>query len=268
MTTSMTRSIPPWLTPITQELELERPIIVTSEYVADLQRKFGVRSPANRIIEHLADRGWLVKTRIRGAWEFIPAERAGAISTGSPWLEFRASLALNPEFPAAIALGSALFMNDLTDRPPPLHEIALPPTIRLPSGLKETYRVVRHAVQTSLVYVDGLPVHSPASILVHIAARPTDVRSWSSIMEILPELMSVADKTDIRMELDGRPHATLVRFAYLYEHMIPDMVQRLGIMPTGKVWFGPRGPLKRHSSRWNLADTILPVAPGAGQKAS
>ncbi len=258
----MTRSIPTWLTPITQELELERPAVVTTDYIADLRHKFGVSPPPNRIIEHLSERGWLLKTGIRGAWEFIPAERASALSAGSPLLELKGALALAHDLPVALALGSALWMYDLADRPPEPHEIAIPSRMHLPIGLRRTYRIVRHSIHTDLRIVENLPVHSPASVLVHLASRPSDVRSWSSVIEALPELMSMADKTDILVELEGRSHATNVRFAYLYEHIAPELIHELRIEPAGKVWFGPRGRLRRHSSHWNLADTVLPVAPG------
>jgi len=57
-----------------------------------------------------------------------------------------------------------------------------------------------------------------------------------------------------------------VRLAYLVQGVAPDLADRL--LPTNqggraapKVWFGPRGPLKRHSTRFAVADTILPFDP-------
>jgi hypothetical protein len=41
----------------------------------------------------------------------------------------------------------------------------------------------------------------------------------------------------------------------------PALAGRLGALPRGKVWFGPRRPLRRHDARLNVADTVLPVAP-------
>jgi hypothetical protein len=78
---------------------------------------------------------------------------------------------------------------------------------------------------------------------------------------MLPELVEASDEADIISELEGRSHAAHVRFAYLVSGLAPHLVDRLAIEPAGKVWFGPRRPLKRHSAPWNVADTVLPRAP-------
>lgn len=71
---------------------------------------------------------------------------------------------------------------------------------------------------------------------------------------------------DIDAELAGRPRSVRVRLAYLTQGVSPDLADRL--LPEGeggraapKVWFGPRGPLKRHSTRFSVADTLLPFDP-------
>ena len=33
--------------------------------------------------------------------------------------------------------------------------------------------------------------------------------------------------------------------------------------PAGLVWFGPRRPALRYDKTWNIADTMLPMAPSA-----
>ena len=46
----------------------------------------------------------------------------------------------------------------------------------------------------------------------------------------------------------------------------PDQVEQdlvlSRLMGHGKVWFGPRGPLRRHHAALEMADTILPMSPG------
>lgn len=257
----MTRSIPAWLAPILEELELERPTIVTVDLIDELRSRLNVNSPTNRVIQELSERGWLLKTGSQGAWEFIPAERAAARSSGDPLLTVRATMAKSPDFPVALALGSAMWLHDLSDRRPEEHELAVPAGTYVPVSLRRTYRVVRYNWAIAPIRITGLPVHTTATVLVHLAHRPSDVRSWSGVLEALPELVAISNQDDIMTELEGRPHATRVRLAYLISDIAPQLVERMNVQPAGKVWFGPRGKLRRHSAQWNVADTILPFPP-------
>jgi hypothetical protein len=255
------RSIPPWLADVVAELELDRPAVVTRDLVRHLRKRLGVRAPVGRIVEELHARGWLLKTGVHGAWEFVPGERAGAISSGDPFLPLRATLETAPELAAFVALGSALWLLDIADRAPEPPEVALPKGIRVPVGLKRAYRTVHHDARLGPVRVQGLPVHRPATVLVHLATKPTDVRSWGNVLDCLPALLGSSPEDEVRAELQGRPHATRVRFAYLVGGLAPDLIRRLAIEPAGKVWFGPRGPLRHHDAHWQVADTLLPTPP-------
>jgi len=257
----MTRSIPPTLAPVLELLELDRPVTISRRHMGELIREARVDWPVNVVIQRLSALGWLKGTEARGVWQFLPAERAGAFSTGDPLLTLQATLTADPTVPVALALGSALWLLDLADRHPDVPEVALPPRSHIPAAIRRSYRVVRHKTRLPPVKVRGIPVHSPASVLVHLATRPTDVRSWAAVLEGLEELVNAADEPDILTEVEGRTHATQVRFAYLICGIAPRLVDRLGVQPRGKVWFGPRGPLRRHDSHWNIADTILPFPP-------
>jgi hypothetical protein len=255
------RSLPTWLAGVVAELELDRPSVVTREQVEELRTRTGVRAPAHRIIAELHARGWLLKTGAHGTWEFIPGERAGAISSGDPFLALRATLETTPDSGATVALGSALWLLDASDRAPDRQEVALPKNTFVPVALKRAYRVVHHDARLDPVRIKDLPVHRVATVLVHLVCKPTDVRSWGSVLPALPELLARSPEEGIREELTGRSHAARVRFAYLVSGLAPDLVERLDIRPAGKVWFGPRGQLRRHSARWQVADTVLPMAP-------
>lgn len=255
------RPLPKWLAGIVAELELDRPSVVTQELVEELRTRAGARAPAHRIIAELHARGWLLKTGAHGTWEFIPGERAGAIPSGDPFLALRATLETIPDSLATVVLGSALWLLDASDRAPDRHEVALPKNTSVPVALKRAYRVVHHDARLDPVRIKDLPVHRAATVLVHLACRPTDVRSWGSILRALPELLARSSEGEIQEELAGRSHATRVRFAYLVAGLAPDLVERLDIRPAGKVWFGPRGRLRRHDARWQVADTVLPTAP-------
>lgn len=255
------RSLPPWLSGVLSELELDRPTVVTSEIVAGIRKQLGVRPPTHRIVEELRRRGWFLDTGVQGAWEFVPAERAGAISSGDPFLPLRATLQTTPKLPVSVALGSALWLLNLVDRAPDRHEVAMPKREYVPVALKRAFRVVHHDARLDPLTVKGLPVQRAATVLVHLANRPTDVKSWGSVLSVLRELVSDASEAEIVAELRGRTAAARVRFAYLVSGIAPDLVESLSIEPEGKVWFGPRQPLRRHSARWRVADTILPFPP-------
>jgi len=255
------RSVPPWLAGVVGELELDRPAVVTTDIIRDIRQRLGVQSPAHRIIGELHARGWLLKSGAHGAWEFVPGERAGAISSGDPFLTLRATLETTPDVAVFVALGSALWLLDIADRSPDRQEVAVPKGTRVPVALRREYRTVHHDARLEAVRVQGLPVHRPATVLAHLATRPTDVRSWGSVLTCLPALLDASPEDEIRAELEGRPHSTRVRFAYLVNGLAPDLVERLAIEPAGKVWFGPRGPLRRHDAHWQIADTVLPTPP-------
>lgn len=256
----MSRSISSSLAPVLEHLELERPRTVSVADLAEIADEHGVRTPARIIGHRLAQRGWLLKTRVRGVWEFAPAERAGPISEADPFLTLRATLERS-DVPVAVALGSALWLHNLVDRAPDRHEIAVPSGAHVPVALRRDYRVVRYEAVLSPILIREVPVHQPATVLVHLAHRPTDIRSWSSVLEALSDLVGSCSEAEIREELAGRPHATYVRLAYLIQGVAPDLIEALAIEPAGKVWFGPRRALRHHDAYWNVADTVLPVSP-------
>lgn len=258
----MARSIPPSLAALVEHFELERKPTVTLDEISRIAEEQGLKTPGRIIAHRLARLGWLLPTPARGIWEFAPAERAGAIPDADPLLPLRALLsASRGDLPAALALGSALWIQDLADRSPDRGEVAVPYGVPIPSALRREYRVLRHTAHLDPVHVGDLPVHRPATILVHLATRPTDVRSWSSVLDCLEALARLSSYEEIATELRGRPKSVHVRLAYLINGVEPEWSSRLEIEPAGKVWFGPRRTLRRHDSIWNVADTVLPYHP-------
>ncbi|MDP9179525.1 MAG: type IV toxin-antitoxin system AbiEi family antitoxin [Gemmatimonadota bacterium] len=203
-------------------------------------------------------------TGITGVYEFAPGERAGPISNGDALLTLRAAVARIPDLPVAAALGTALSLLNIADRGPDIPEVAFakgPKVTKVPSAIRRTYRVLRFNWKLPVDMLQGAPVHRAATVLVHAADRPTDVRSWGGMLELLPAIIAAAPLDEIATEIGGRPHATKIRLAYLTESIAPGLGEALKIKPAGKVWFGPRRQLRRHDARWNVADTILPFAP-------
>ena len=257
----MKRSIPVTLAPLIEQLELDRPELVTVDQLDGMLKQLGLATSAAKAAYRLRQRGWFLPTGVPGVYEFAPADRAGPISHGDALLPLRAVVASSPPFPLAAALGTALWLHNITDRSPDIPEVALPKGPKVPRALQHTTRVLRHEWRLPAKTIRGIPVHRAATVLVHLAQHPQDVRSWAVMLEALPALVAAAPTEEIAAELRGRAHATKVRLAYLTARIAPDLARRLAIEPAGKVWFGPRQPLRRHEATWNVADTILPFAP-------
>jgi hypothetical protein len=176
---------------------------------------------------------------------------------------------------ASIAVG--VDVSDIARRGLPftnrMQGIAIRTRDSIPQGLRRAARVVIFGANLAPAWSSGIPVHQFATILVHLAARPAEVRGWGAIAEALPELLEVSAPADIDAELAGRPRSVRVRLAYLVQGIAPDLADQLvspeeGGRSAPKVWFGPRASLKRHSSRFSVADTLLPFDPASLRRAS
>jgi hypothetical protein len=257
----MTRSVPSSLAPIVERLELDQPEIVTLKELTEISADFGIRAAPTLIAHRLQKRGWLLSTGLSGAWEFAPGAHAGPYSRGGPLLPVRAALALDPDLATAVALGSAAWAHGLADRTPPQVELAVAPGRRVPAGLKRKARVLSFDARLAPVVRKGVPVQRFETLLVHMAARPSHVRSWGAVVDWLADAVADAEEADVLTELKGRAHAVGIRLAYLIQGLWPGLAERLGEGATSKVWFGPRRKLRRHSQRWMVADSILPFDP-------
>ena len=203
----MARSIPPSLAALVEHLELERKPTVALEEISRLAEEQGLKTPGRIIAHRLVRLGWLLRTPVRGTWEFAPADRAGAIPDGDPLLPLKALLsAAREDFPAAVALGSALWIQDLADRSPDRREVALPYGTPIPSVTPTRVpRSAAHRPSGSSSRSWIFRSHRPATILVHLATRPTDVRSWSGVLDCLSVLIQLSSYDEIATELRGRP---------------------------------------------------------------
>src|SRR5262245_25077663 len=155
--TTTTRSVPASTAPVLEELELDQPNLVTAELLRDLAARRHVEVPVDELVERLRRHGWLLDLTTRGVWEFAPGARAGALGSGDPFIELRATLLRRPELPVAIAGESAAWLQGLSGRPPGRHVIAAPPKLELPPALAR-FRTVRQLARLSYDEVDGLPV--------------------------------------------------------------------------------------------------------------
>jgi hypothetical protein len=255
---SLTRSIPPSLAPVVEQLELEDARLVTTEQLANILSRLEVRTAPRTVATRLRDRGWLLATGQRGVWEFAPGSLAGAHSRSGPTRLLRAVIA-REDVTCALTFQAAAWATGAADRVPSRLEIAAA-TARDARRLPAPLDVSVFAPRVDPKAAKGVPVLRPASVLAHMAAAPNRVRSWSSALEWLPEMAADAEAAEAFAELDGRPATVAARLGYLLQGLRPDIAERIE-RPATKTWFGPRRALIRHDSRWQIADTLLPFDP-------
>ena len=255
------RTLGPALGQVIEELELDQPVVVTTRDVADIALRRGIKTPASEIARRLRSSGWLLATGQRGVYEFAPGAHAGPYGHGDPLVTLRAYLAArgpSDRGDAVVCLSSAIWLHGLADRAPNRHEVALPPGGRVPAGLAREFRVVRFASATQPVDRDGIPVHGPATILAHLASRPTDVRNWGLVTDALPDLVDQADRDDLTAELASADAATRTRLGYLLRDVDTTRLNLadLGVHKSAHtVWLGPRVNGGQYDARWNVLDT-------------
>lgn len=119
-----------------------------------------------------------------------------------------------PELSAAVALTSAAWIYGLGDRIPSQIELAAKPGERVPAGLRSKARILNFDARLDPVKRKGVPVERFETILVHLAARPSHVKSWGAVAEWLGDIVAEAVEADVLSELVDRPRAVRVRLAY------------------------------------------------------
>lgn len=265
----MTRPLSNTTAKIVERLELEQNLLVTLDDLRALTAEFDIRSEPRLVAKRLRDHGWLLPTAFPGVWEFAPGAQAGPYSRGHPLGEVLAARHAHPDLALTVCLATALWAHGLADRLPERPEVAVAPGASVPAGLTRACRVVRFEARLPPTTLRDAPVHALATVLVHLAARPTDVKSWGGVLDVLPDLVTAiahdapnGGRDALERELHDRPASVRTRLAYLLHGVAPGWAATIAPASHGKVWFGPRGPLRRHHAALEVADTILPMSPG------
>jgi hypothetical protein len=260
----MPRSLPPSLASIVEDLELDQPTVVTSEMLGELVARHGLRTPPKVVAARLRERGWLLATGSRGVWEFAPGAHAGPYGHGDPTLPLQAALAAQPGLSAALSLNTAAWALGYADRVPARLDVAVPHLTRVPKALAVHVNVTTYDPSLDLVQAKGAPTHRPESVAVHLASSPAAVRSWSAVLEWLPDLAAELSGELLGIELHDRPTAVRVRTGYLLSGLRPDLAAPLRADVGGPVRFGPRSAkVRRHDPTWRVLDALLQVDPAS-----
>jgi len=258
----MTRSISPSMAIILEKLELERPVILTSEALTQLLHEVGIKTPARIVAARLRERGWLLPTSKRGAWEFIPASSAGAFTSNDPLLPIKSFLSKNNSLSFGLTFQTAAWMYGMADRVPARLEVASVNSHKNHLFPKEVIVSIFNP-RLRCNEIKNVPVLAPESVIIHMAAKPRAVSSWQSTLEWLPDLVYTLDPELLLEEIFNRTNAVIARTGYLIQGMRPDIASLLYSKhkPNCKTWFGARKQLLRHDNKWLIADTTLPFDP-------
>ena len=181
------------------------------------------------VARDLQKHGWLLPLRTRGRWEFAPGARAGALPSGDPFIELRATLQRR-DLPVALAYDSAAWLQGLSARQPQTQVLATYPKRKLPLALSD-FRITRIWGVLEPEWKDNLPVWRVATLLAKMAVVPHYYRDWPNVMEWLEEGFKRADTADLERELDGAPDPARIRLAYLADranvkHLAQDLMQQ------------------------------------------
>ncbi len=262
------RSVPASAAPILEDLELRQPKVVTKALLAEIASQRQVRLSADEVAHRLQRHGWLLPLRTRGAWEFAPASRAGAIDSGDRLIELRATLLRRPDFQAAVAYESAAWLHGFARRVPTRDVLAIPPGVLPPPALRH-FRITRQWGKLDPVTNDALPVWRIETLIVLMANYPMGYKAWPTVSEWLPEAVSRVSADLILRELTSRRKATWARVGYVLEvagrRDLADQLFKIN-EPAGRgpSYLGPRRAHGKFNKRWDLVDSILyPSLPAA-----
>ena len=258
----MTRSISNSLAGILQELELERPLLVTRELLSDLKQKYYVASSVEVVAARLREKGWLLSTGIQGVWEFVPAEVAGVYSTNDPLLSFRAFHAKYPTVKCALTFQTAAWIFGDSDRAPSYVCVSVE-DYRHARPLKTHVSVSVFLPNLPYKVISNATVLARESVIVQMAAKPSSVLSWASVPEWLSGFCAELSPEEIYEELANRSPYVSQRLGYLIQGMRPDIADEIYMKtkPKSNAWFGERKQSLRYDTRFMVADTHLPFDP-------
>jgi hypothetical protein len=252
------RTIPLGLAPLLEILELEQPRVVTAARLAQWAEEVGVRWTVDLLVRRLRERGWLLDLTTKGVWEFAPASRAGALGSGDPLIELRATLARDPSAPFVVAAESAAYLLGLSSRRPDPDVIGAPEGARLPKALR-TLRIVRWRPACDQVIRDGLPTWSPPTLLAFMGTRPGGYHDWMNVGEWLGPAARQVAASDLARELEHRPRSAWARTAYVMDAGGQDEAARvlLSQAPPGKgpYYLGHRDG-GRYVKQFDVVDTV------------
>lgn len=258
---TVARVIPTSAAPVVEQLELDGDFVVTIDRIVEVLREVDGDADPRQLAYELKRAGWLGSLRTRGAWEFLPAARGGAYSSGDRLLEFRAQRAVDPAWPGVLAMESAATVLGFAQRIPEREVIALPPKVEPPKAFAGEWRVVTLAIPAEgQTMIDRLPSWNLEGLVAGIAARPMAYRDMPGLGQWLPGSADGIDVDVLIHLLDALPATVSQRAAYLLDaagntEASADILRRFP--PSGVAWLGQRRPGGQFDAATQVNDTAL-----------
>ena len=250
------RSIPPWLASVVQDLELQGNTLVT---VDDIQRARPDldQATARLGLAYLVRRGWLQPSGVRGVYEFIPGAAAGPYPSGDPWLTLRAVLRQRPgQFHAGA--NSAAWLIGYAQRSPDRHIVVAEPDRSIPRSLRAAYRVLETTPAPAHGSVDRVPVPTPPELFVEIAQLAPRLQ-LDAAQGWLRRLLDDVTPEEVVAALQDRGAGTRARAGFVAStcgaEALADAIAPLTVAGHGPFYTGPQHEPGPFSARWRVYDT-------------
>lgn len=212
----MARSIPKYLAPIIEELELNQPELLTIDDIQEYANVVGLTVKVTRIVFELKSHGWLLATAAKGVYEFSPGANAGQYSKGGYFLDIKAVALANPEVKWFYSHQTALYFHQIVDQMPDKPQI----TVKCDSIKDVPYaftKLTNNVFNSELepVIINGNPVEQLETLLVHICAKPKSVSSLFVYEENITDIWYGCDINKLRKELYKQSDRTKMRLRKL-----------------------------------------------------
>jgi len=182
-------------------------------------------------------------------------------------LSFRAFHAKYPAVKCALTFQTAAWIYGDSDRVPSNVYVSVE-DYRQARPLKG--RVFVSVFRPNLPYyvISNATVLARESVIVQMAAKPSSVPSWASVLEWLPGFCAELSPEKIYEELVNRSPYVSQRLGYLIQSMRPDIANEIyrKTKPKSNAWFGERKQSQRYDKRFMVADTHLPFDPSELRK--
>ncbi len=250
------RSLPPWLAPAVQQMELNNKLIVTLDEVHTYLPKLD-RPRVRTAVSQLIARGWLHPTGVRGVYEFIPGAAAGPYPSGDPWLRLRAELLIHP-LTFHVGATSAAWLLGYAQRSPERHVVVVPSGTRVAELMRATYRVLETSPAPSTTMIESLPVPTPTELLAETAQLAPRL-NLDAAQGWLRRLLADITPEEVAEALRDRSPATRARAGYIVEACSAadhaQAIADLGLPATGPFYTGGHHSDGRYSARWNVYDS-------------
>ena len=249
------RSLPAWLAPIVQRLELEGTVIVQFK---DIQQARPDLSPAvtRRAATELVRRGWLRPLGFRGTYEFIPGAAAGAYPSADPWIPFRAWLARGGH-DIHVGGNSAAWLWGFLERSPQRHILVTSKT-KVSPVLSNMYRVLRTEPAPGSMAIAGLPVPTPDELFVEVAQLAPRL-PLDGAGEWLPRLAEDIQPPKVVALLAERGPATVARAGFMAEIAKANesvaLISSFTDLRGGPYYTGRRQAGTKFYPRWRVYDS-------------